>query len=191
MTIESLIQTYGYVVIFVGTFLEGETVLVLGGLAAHQGYLQLPWVVLAAFAGTLLGDQLFFYFGRWHSHTMLTKHPAWQVRVNKAQRLVERYRTTVIISFRFMYGLRTVTPFVIGMSRVPTTTFIILNVLSALVWALAIGVGGYCFGYTLEIILGDIKHYELPILGAIVVIGVSLWALHRYHYYRNNSGDHL
>ena len=63
MTIEYLIQTYGYVAILVGTFLEGETVLVLGGLAAHQGYLQLPGVMLAAFAGTLIGDQLFFFLG--------------------------------------------------------------------------------------------------------------------------------
>ncbi len=189
MTIESLIQTYGYVAIFVGTFLEGETVLVLGGLVAHQGYLQLPWVVLAAFAGTLIGDQLFFYLGRWHSHAMLAKHPGWQARVNKAQRLVERYRTMVIISFRFMYGLRTLIPFVIGMSRVPTVTFIILNIMSALVWALAIGAGGYFFGYALEIVIGDIKHYELEVLGAVVIIGVMLWVIHLYRLRKLKAND--
>jgi membrane protein DedA with SNARE-associated domain len=180
MTIESLIQTYGYVAIFVGTFLEGETVLILSGLAAHQGYLQLPWVILAAFAGTLFGDQLYFYLGRWHSHGMLAKHPRWQARVNKAQRLLERYRTMVIISFRFMYGLRTVTPFVIGMSRVPTIIFIMLNVVSAFAWALAMGVGGYFFGHALEIIIGDIKHYELEVLGVVVIIGAMLWFMHLY-----------
>ena len=42
------------------TFLEGETILVLAGLAAHQGYLVLTWVILAAFLGSLCGDQLFF-----------------------------------------------------------------------------------------------------------------------------------
>jgi membrane protein DedA with SNARE-associated domain len=189
MTIEYLIQTYGYVAILVGTFLEGETVLVLGGLVAHQGYLQLPWVILAAFIGTLIGDQLFFYLGRWHSPTILSKHPVWQVRVNKAQRLIERYRTAVIISFRFMYGLRTVTPFVIGMSRVPTATFIILNVVSALVWALAIGVGGYFFGYALKIIIGNIKHYELAVLGAVVIIGLMLWIMHLYRLRKLKTND--
>ena len=189
MTIEYLIQTYGYVAILVGTFLEGETVLVLGGLAAHQGYLQLPGVMLAAFAGTLIGDQLFFFLGRWHSHTMLVKHPAWQARVNTAQRLVERYRTMAIISFRFMYGLRTVTPFVIGMSRVPTATFIILNVVSALVWALAIGVGGYFFGYALKIIIGDIKQYELEVFGTVVIIGLMLWVMHLYRLRKLKTND--
>ena len=56
MTIESFIETYGYAAILIGTFLEGETILVLGGFAAHRGYLSLPWVIVAAFAGTLSGE---------------------------------------------------------------------------------------------------------------------------------------
>ena len=64
MTLESAIHSYGYWAILVGTFLEGETVLVLGGLAAFQGFLSLPGVILAAFVGSMCGDQLFFFLGR-------------------------------------------------------------------------------------------------------------------------------
>jgi len=60
MTLESIVDTYGYVAVLLGTFLEGETILVLGGFAAHRGYLALPWVIVAAFFGSLCGDQLFF-----------------------------------------------------------------------------------------------------------------------------------
>ncbi|MFZ1201027.1 MAG: hypothetical protein WAO07_12740 [Desulfobacterales bacterium] len=49
MDLKSLIENYGYVAIFIGTFLEGETVLVLAGLAAHQGYLLLSGVIFVAF----------------------------------------------------------------------------------------------------------------------------------------------
>ena len=49
--------------VILGTFLEGETILVLAGLAAHQGYLSLSGIILAAFAGSLCGDQLFFFWG--------------------------------------------------------------------------------------------------------------------------------
>jgi len=45
MTLESVIDTYGYVAVLIGTCLEGETILVLGG----RGYLALPWVIVAAF----------------------------------------------------------------------------------------------------------------------------------------------
>ena len=180
MTLESLISTYGYGAILVGTFLEGETVLVLGGFAAHRGYLELPWVILAAFVGSLCGDQLFFFLGRWHSQAFLAKHPSWKVRVDKAQRLLERFQRPLILVFRFLYGLRTVAPFVIGMSRVPIAQFVLLNTAGALVWAIVVGAGGYLFGTTLEILIGDIKRYETAILGAIAAIGVLIWTIHIY-----------
>lgn len=180
MTLEFVIETYGYPAVLIGTFIEGETVLVIGGLAAHLGYLKLPWVIVAAFIGSLSGDQLFFYLGRRHGQTMLAKHPAWQVRVEKVHKLLDGYSTSLIIGFRFLYGLRTVTPFVIGMSRVPTRVFILLNAAGAVIWAVAVGTGGYLFGHALEAIIGDIKRYEHYILAAIVIIGLLTWVIYFY-----------
>ena len=175
MSIESLIDTYGYLAVLVGTFLEGETVLVLGGFAAHRGYLHLPWVVLAAFIGSLMGDQLFFFLGRWHSQKVLTKRPLWRGRVEKAQKLIGRYRISFIVVFRFLYGLRTVAPFVIGMGNVPVPLFVFLNAVGAMVWAIAVGTGGYLFGNALEIFIGDVKNYELQAFGAIAAVGAGIW----------------
>ena len=180
MTLESLISTYGYGAILVGTFVEGETILVLGGFAAHRGYLELPWVILAGFVGSLCGDQLFFFLGRWHSQTFLAKHPSWKVRVDKAQGLLERFQRPLILLFRFLYGLRTVAPFVIGMSRVPIAQFLLLNTVGALVWAIVVGAGGYLFGTALEILIGDIKPYETALSAAIAAIGVLIWTIHLY-----------
>jgi membrane protein DedA with SNARE-associated domain len=104
MNLESIIETYGYLAISVGTFLEGETILVLGGFAAHQGYLALPGVIAAAFFGSLLGDQLFFYLGRTHSRKVLDKRPSWKLRAEKVHQLLERFNTPLILSFRFLYG---------------------------------------------------------------------------------------
>ena len=104
--LETLLKTYGYWAIFIGTFAEGETILILGGFAAHRGYLALPWVILAAFIGSLCGDQLFFYLGRAHSQWFLARRPLWKERVYKAQRLLERFQTPVILGFRFLYGTR-------------------------------------------------------------------------------------
>jgi len=178
--LESLIDTYGYVAVLVGTFFEGETVLVLGGFAAHRGYLSLPWVIMAAFIGTLCGDQLFFFLGRKHSQILLARRPSWKARADKAQRLLERFRTPLILVFRFMYGLRTVIPFAIGMSTVPTREFIFLNIIGALAWALVVGTGGYLFGNAMEIIIGDIKHYEREVVCAIAATGALVWIIYFY-----------
>ena len=186
MTLEALIDTYGYLTILIGTFLEGETILVLGGFAAHRGYMALSGVILAAFVGSLCGDQLFFYLGRRHSQAVLAKRPFWKARVDKVQRLLGRYHTPLILFFRFLYGLRTVAPFVIGMSDVRIRKFIILNSIGALLWAVVVGAGGYLFGHTLEIIIGDIKHYEKEMLILIAVVGILVWILHFYRRRQKN-----
>ena len=184
MNWESIIGAYGYFAILIGTFFEGETILILGGLAAHLGYLYLPGVILVAFIGTLSGDQLFFYLGRRHSRAILARHPAWQGRLDRVQRLVEHYQTMLIIGFRFLYGLRTITPFALGMSRVPAGYFFFLNALSALLWGVVVGTAGYLFGNVLKIIMGDIKRYEIETFGAIAIIGGLIWALYFYRSWR-------
>jgi membrane protein DedA with SNARE-associated domain len=181
MDLPSLIETYGYFAILIGTFLEGETVLVLGGFAAQQGYLVLTWVILAAFAGSLFGDQLFFYLGRQHSRFVLSKRPAWEKKVDKAYRMLDRFQTPMILSFRFLYGLRTITPFVIGMSRVPVKKFVLLNATGALIWAIVVGSCGYLFGHALEIFIGKIKHYEMRVFAMIALVGLLIWCVHFYH----------
>jgi len=181
MDLQSIIEHYGYAAILIGTFLEGETILVLAGLAAHQGYLELTGVIFAAFLGSLCGDQLFFYLGRKHSQAVLSRRPYWKSKVEKVHKMMNQFQTPMILSFRFLYGLRTVTPFVIGMSPVSVKKFISLNAAGALVWAAAIGSGGYLFGNALEIFVGKIKHYEVQVFAMIALLGLLVWTVHLYY----------
>ena len=186
MTLESFLETYGYAAVLVGTFLEGETILVLGGFAAHLGYLKMPWVLAAAFAGTLSGDQLFFYLGRKHRGKIIRLFPSWTTRIKRAQAILERYGNTLMLTFRFLYGLRTITPFAIGMTGISAIRFFIFNVLSAFIWTITIGSGGYLFGRTLELFLIDVRHYEIEIMAIMLLAGLLVWAA--YLYRRLHSG---
>jgi membrane protein DedA with SNARE-associated domain len=178
MVPESLIYSYAYFGVFVGTFFEGETILILAALAAYSGYLSLPGVIIVAFLGTLCGDQLYFFLGRWHGRQILEKRKSWKTRVEKAQRLFDRFSIHLILLFRFLYGLRTVIPFIVGMSTVPSVKFVVLNAIGAAVWAIVFGIGGYLFGDALEAIFGEVKRYELYVFAAIAVLGVAIWALY-------------
>jgi len=177
---ESLIENYGYLAILIGTFLEGETILVLGGFTAHQGYLKLTGVIFAAFLGSLCGDQLFFYLGRKHSQAVLFRRPSWKSKEEKVHKMMNQFQTPMILSFRFLYGLRTVTPFVFGMSPVSAKKFILLNFAGALVWAVAVGSGGYLFGRALEVFIGKVKSYEIYIMGSVAIVGLLIWIFHFY-----------
>lgn len=186
MSLEELISTYGYAAVGIGTFLEGETILILGGFAAHRGYLELPWVIVCAFLGTFFGDQLYFYIGRTKGKIALQKRPHWKAKSEKVFKLLDKHQTWLILGFRFLYGLRTITPFIIGVSKIAPARFLILNILGASVWAIVIGTLGYLFGHTLEKIIGDIKQYELLLFVTLAGLGVVIWF---FHIRKNSSAN--
>jgi membrane protein DedA with SNARE-associated domain len=178
--VETFIQNYGYLAILVGTFFEGETILILGGFAAQRGYLELPWVIAVAFIGTLCADQTFFILGRWHSRAFLARRPKWNARIAKAEQLLKRFKILLMLVFRFLYGLRSVTPFAIGMSTVPARQFVPLNAIGASVWAVVVGTGGYLSGDAIEAFLGDIRHLDLEVFIGIATIGILIWLVRFY-----------
>jgi membrane protein DedA with SNARE-associated domain len=172
---EALLARFGLLAVFAGTFVEGETVLVLAGFAARRGYLDLPDVLLAGFLGTLLGDQLWFLLGRTRGRQVLARRPAWHARVERAHAWIVDHQGAVLWTFRFLYGLRTVAPFVLGMSGVRPLRFAAYNLLTAAVWTLAIGGAGYALGTALEELLGDLRRLEGLVFLAIAATGALLW----------------
>ena len=180
-TLDHLVRTYGYWSLLIGTFFEGETILILGGLTAQLGFLELPWVMVVAFIGSFSGDQLYFFIGRLRGRHLPSKHPRWQNHANKVNRLLERYNDLIMLGFRFVYGIRITTPFVLGMNhRIKTGRFIFFNAIGAVIWSVVIASGGYLLGHTLEGIIKDTKRYEIALISAVSMIGLTIWLIHKY-----------
>ncbi len=176
MSLEQLIQDYGYLAIVIGTFLEGETILILGGLAAHLGFLELKWVIASAFAGSFFGDQLYFYIGRFYGPRILAKRLSWQASAEKVYKHLHRHQNFLILTFRFYYGLRNVTPFALGASQVSPLRYFVLNLIGAVVWAVTLAVLGFLFGEAFRLFMDDFHRRGLYLLGAVVIVGFVIWA---------------
>ncbi len=173
----SLITTYGYVVVYLVSIFEGESVLILGGFAVHEGYLSISPLFLAAFAGAITGDLGWFLLGRYKGHTLIEKWPwlkRWSTRPLKA---IHAKPACMAFGLRFMYGFRHVIPFGLGMSSLPIRTFILWNSLAAAVWTLLIGSLGFLFGDILELFLGHIKKYEFGIIIVAILLIASINAI--------------
>ncbi|MDX1604890.1 MAG: DedA family protein [Candidatus Competibacterales bacterium] len=175
MTTEQLIADYGYWAVLFGTFLEGETVLVLGGLAARLGELQLTWVIAAAFVGTLCGDQLYFFLGRRYGRRWLISRTRWQRRAARLDVLMQRWGILLILVFRFMYGVRTMAVLVFGMSGISVWRFAALNALGALLWASTIASLGFAFGHGLDWLLQASTNQRLIVIGVAAALALGLW----------------
>jgi membrane protein DedA with SNARE-associated domain len=178
MTLPELLDRYGYVAVVIGTFFEGETILIMAGFAAHQGYLHLPGVMLAALVGSLAGDQLAFYVGRSHGQRLVARFPRLQVGVQHASRLLERYGTLLLLGFRFVYGIRNVTPFTAGLSHISVARFALLNVLGALLWSVVVGAAGYTFGGGFQLIIERARRFEEHALVLILCLGLLAGLVH-------------
>jgi membrane protein DedA with SNARE-associated domain len=179
MTVSELVTSYGYYAVFFGALLEGETILIFAGFAAHRGMLDLRFVITIAFVASTLGDQIFFHLGRLYGVAILSRFPVLRARVPAVQQMLNKYHTMLIPAVRFLYGLRIAGPVVIGISGVSSARFALLNMIGALVWAVTIALAGYYFGALLELLLNDIKHFEEAILLGILLAGCVIWLWRR------------
>lgn len=177
MSLQELISNYGYLTITVGTFLEGETVLILGGLAAHRGFLLLPLVVACAFLGAFCGNQLYFHIGRHKGASFLANRPVWQKKSEKIFAIAEKHQNLLILGFSFTYGLRTVTPFLLGVAKISAVKFFLLSMIGTFAWASIVGSLGYFFGYALTSMFGNIKQYEPAIFATLAGFAVAFWLI--------------
>jgi membrane protein DedA with SNARE-associated domain len=178
MDIPGLIDSYGYYAVFVGAFLEGETILALAGLAAYRGYLDFKIVVLVALFAGFIGDQFYFFLGRYKGQQILERFPNMRRRADRLDSMLARWHAPLIIGVRFMYGFRIVGPIMLGMGRVPAWKFMTYNFIGASIWAPLIAGIGYEFGEVVETVLGDLKRIELWVFGGLVVIALIVFAVH-------------
>jgi len=179
MDVASLLQTYGYPLLALGCLLEGETVLVLAGFAAHQGHLHFGLVVLVAAVAGFVGDQTFFWLGRRHGAQMLRRFPSIAGQADRVHRLIARWHGWLIVFVRFAYGLRIAGPVLIGTSGLAPWRFALFNAIGAALWAPLITGAGWFFGRAVEAVLGEIHRFELWALALATFFALSwiLWKL--------------
>lgn len=178
MDLESLLHNYGYLLIFLGTVAEGETLLLLGGYFAQQGYLNLGAVMLTAYVGAVCGDQMFFHLGRRQAKRVLVRFPRLRDRVNVALTKVEKHQAKVVLSMRFLWGLRIALPVSLGLTDMRAARYLWLDLISAAVWATTFSLLGYAAGKVISDLIHDLKRFEYWIAGALVLAAVAALVWH-------------
>lgn len=183
MDINTLITHYGYAALVIGSMAEGETVTLLGGVAAHQGLLKFPLVAAAVALGGMMGDQLLYLLGRCYGGKILRRFPRYHTKIRRAQKMIQRHPYLFVIGTHFMYGFRVVGPLLIGASRLPPKIFLPLNIVGALIWALLFTTLGYLGGEVIAPWLHDLdqhlRHGVWLILAIVLVVGVRWWLKRR------------
>ena len=165
------VRDWGYIAVFLGSLIEGESVIFIAGFFAHEGYLSLPKIILVSFVGTLFADQLLYFVGRRYGNPFIERFPSLRPHAEKAFQLLRRYDNIFILSFRFIYGIRIISPVVIGASGVGVKRFMLLNFLAAIIWS----VGSCVAAYFLAHLILDVIHLFPKIILGLVILGGVVW----------------
>jgi membrane protein DedA with SNARE-associated domain len=175
-TLRMLVENYGYVAVAIGCFFEGETAVILGILASQHGYLIFQNVLIAGFVGTVIGDNFWFHLGRKMGEPLLQRNADWRAKAERVEKLMERYGAPVMIGFRFLYGLRSITPFMLGAARISPWRFLMYEATGALLWTSLVGAIGFYLGAAVERVIARIHSLEQALAIVVVMIVFAVWA---------------
>ncbi|WP_368360741.1 DedA family protein [Acidithiobacillus ferrooxidans] len=178
----AFLRQYGYWILFIGTLLEGEAVVIVAGALAHAGVLDLPLVIFVSWLGSTLNDQVLYQLGYRYGERLLNMLPRFLRRhVGQAEGLIRRFGDWVTLFFRFIYGTRTITPILLGVHRYPAQRYLWMNPAAAAVWAAAIAGIGYALGASLRSLLKSVQHVQIVLLLLLIAVALAYWWWHRRH----------
>ena len=180
----SLLATFGSVGLFVvlvaetglliGFFLPGDSLLFTAGLltaVSGTSALPLPWVLVAAAGGALVGAQIGYVLGRRAGDALRsrTSRPRVRVAMDRSGHLFERYGYgRAIVLARFVPVVRTVLNPVPGALDVPVRVFTLWQVVGGLVWTVGLVLAGHVLGSTIP----GVDQYLMPIIAGVVLLSL-------------------
>lgn len=163
--------------LLIGFFLPGDTLLFGAGLAASQGELSLPILIICVVTAAIVGDNVGYSIGRRMGHKVFTKKDGIIFRkeyIETAEKFYEKHGGKTIIIARFVPIVRTFAPVVAGASKMPRERFMIFNVVGGVIWGAGLTLLGYFVGNRIP----GLDHYiEIVILG-VVALSILLAAAH-------------
>jgi membrane protein DedA with SNARE-associated domain len=147
----------------------GEASPLIGGLAAFDRNLNLPWVINAVALGTWLGGVLFYWLGRSQSRWIRKRWPRLRPVIVRSIAIVRRHPWRASLAVRFAYGLRFALPIACGVARLKLPVYLVGTAVSCIVWSLIFTVLGWALGRTTERLLGHVRDME-SLIGASIVL---------------------
>jgi membrane-associated protein len=160
---------------FVGLVAPGETAVVLGGVVAAQGEVNLVAMLLLVWLAAAAGDLASFVLGRRLGRRFLVaRGPRFGVtppRLARVEDFFDRHGPKAILVGRFVGIVRAVAPFLAGSSGMRLRAFLPWSVLGTAAWATTFTLVGYVFHRSFSAAADYVTHgaFALAVVGGVVL----------------------
>jgi membrane protein DedA with SNARE-associated domain len=177
--VEDWIIHYGYIGIVIGTFFEGETTVLLGGIFSKLGFLSVKTVIVYACVGTFLGDCTFFFVGKLFGAALINRYQIVRSRIPFANKAIHRYGHLILFAMRFLAGFRSMILILLGCANMNIARFLIIDFLMAVLWAVPLSFLGYSFGNMIYIFVTDVTRYQRLVVPAVIAAAITIILFYR------------
>jgi membrane protein DedA with SNARE-associated domain len=188
---EQFLQHYGYIALSLGTFLEGETAILVASSLADSGLFRIPYVVFFGFFGSFVSDWLYYVIGRLNGKYFLERRPNLKERFRPVQKFFKTHRLQILFSYRFLYGFRIIIPLMLGMSDLKPIHYLGYSIVAGLLWASTVGTAGYFVGKLLELKPSSFEENILFIMLGFGFLGLIMgYSVKRFAEKKMKIDDH-
>lgn len=178
MKIEALLVQHGILAVLLFATFEGDLTLILAGVVAHLGYLDLGSAILAGAAGNFIGDTVWYTLGRMHSVRL--RNSRLYRRVGPTiERFARKLGVWELLVARAVYGTRNASMLFWGLNSLSFARFAAVDGLGCVAWSAIFATLGYALSGSAEALIGHVKRIELFLLFALIIAGLSVYLLTR------------
>ena len=170
---EELIREWGYLILFAYSFGGGFLALAVAGVLSYSGELNIVATMIVAGSANFIGDMFLFYMARTNKHFAKDTMKKYGRKVAYAHILMRKYGSFAIFLQKYVYGIKTLIPLAIGLTKYSGARFMFYNVFASIAWAVIVGGIAYMLGEVVLTYADDYKYYGLAMLAALL-IGISI-----------------
>jgi len=168
--VEDLIKDWGYIILFLYSFGGGFLALAVAGVLSYAGELNIYITLIVAGSANFIGDQFLFLLARNNkaqAKDMMKKH---QRKIALAHLMMRKYGSVVIFLQKYVYGIKTLIPLAMGLTKYDAKKFIFFNVFATILWTSIIGIASYVLGELVYTYTDQFKTYGIAFVVVILLV---------------------
>jgi len=180
------VASYGLWIVFFGVMLEGTTMILVSGVLCYLGMLSFVEVVPVAIVGAVIGDQFWYFMGRYYAASFLARSALLKEKVEKLAPTVEKKASLLAFGGRFVYSGAIVFPLTLGVYKYDHKHFTLFDTIGVTLWSFTGILLGYILGSSVEEFVGELT----KVWHFIVVVAVAVAVIYSIRNYLKNRRVH-
>lgn len=168
---EELIKDWGYIALFAYSFGGGFVGLIVAGVLSFAGDLNIYISIAVAATSNFLGDQFLFFLARKNKSYAKDMMKNYGRKIALAHLMMRKYGSLVVFIQKYVYGIKTLIPLAMGLTKYSSIKFTIFNIFATIVWAVVVGYGSYTAGEYILSVADDFKYVGI---GLVIVIALVI-----------------